>query len=273
MMTDHESSIKDSTSPEEFNKLLAISRALTSPHFHPSKRRPVDFPTDPKVALVAGHLAGRGITIQNPTIAFTCSSFLFTDTKDVAQRGATNAQRFGRACGMLKEIFTDPTKPAPILIATPNIMKDALANEEALTAAAAQHPNGTLIALKDFVTTKDWQKVQRQTKQRLKTLDTTPRAPKPPPQPKIQEEPKKPKPIIKTPTITTLTNETASQRIITLLQNAPDHTMCLSWSNLQVVDTALCTFLKKSHNRLLHDMMVSGLIISTKKSHWKLLQI
>jgi hypothetical protein len=209
MMTEHEPMIKESTSQEEFNKLLAISRALTSPHFHPSKRRPIDFPTNPKVALVAGHLAGRGITIQNPTIAFTCSSFLFTDTKDASQRGATNAQRFGRACGMLKEIFTDPSKPAPILIATPAIMKDALANEQALSAAASQHPNGTLIALKDLITTKDWQKAQRETKQRIKALDEKNKAPlKPKPliKPLIKDHPKSSKvtPLRKNGIITTV---------------------------------------------------------------------
>lgn len=166
MMTDSEKRIKDNIVPDEFNKLDAISNTIMN--LDKSLRRPNDYPEKPRVALIAGHLAGRGITFQNPHIDFTCTSFCFTDTRDSIQRGATNTQRFGRACGMLSDVFARIDRK-PILIATEGIMKDALANEAALQEKAEEIQNGTLFSLKDMVTKDEWDKLLKKTNEELKT--------------------------------------------------------------------------------------------------------
>jgi len=165
MMTDAEERIKTHTSAEEFAKLEAISNAISN--LDKSLRRPEDYPDKPRVAMVAGHLAGRGITIQNAAIDFTCTSFCFTETRDTAQRGATNTQRFGRACGMLGDVFARPGRQ-PILIATDGIIKDAVANEMAVIEKAHEFPNGTLISLKDLVTQADWERILTHVKKDMK---------------------------------------------------------------------------------------------------------
>ena len=133
----------------EYVKLAAIHRVM---------RRPADFPTEPRVALVAGHIAGRGITFQNPDIDFTCTSFCFADTHDATSRGATNTQRFGRACGMLEHVFERPGR-RPVLIATRAIVDAAVANEEMVVQKAREIPNGTRICLKDLITEKEWRHI------------------------------------------------------------------------------------------------------------------
>jgi hypothetical protein len=160
MSTDIEDRIKANVSHEEYIKLSSIASVID--HLDPSQRRPDDFPMIPRVAMVAGHLAGRGITIQNPYIDFTCTSFCFTDTRDIAQRGATNSQRFGRACGMLKEIYTTQDR-MPVLISTERIMRDALSNETILKEKAGTIADGTVISLKDLVSKEDWDRVVKQT--------------------------------------------------------------------------------------------------------------
>lgn len=166
MSTTAEDRIRSRISPNEFAKLEAVSCALCNT-IPASRRRPFDYPEDgPRVAIIAGHLAGRGITIQNPAIDFTCSSFCFVDTKDKAQRGATNAQRFGRACGMLKEIFTTSGR-TPFLIATEAIVKDAVSNEEVLREKAVKITNGELICLKDLISKRDWERIVKTTRQDL----------------------------------------------------------------------------------------------------------
>jgi hypothetical protein len=168
MMTDEEARIKQNISSVEFNKLNAISNAIDN--LDKSIRRPDDYPTKPRVALIAGHMAGRGITIQNPSIDFTCTSFCFTDTKDAIQRGATNTQRFGRACGSLMDVFARPGRQ-PILVSTQGIMGAALANETALREKAELITNGSLISLKDFVTNDEWHQIMKKTKDDMKDTD------------------------------------------------------------------------------------------------------
>lgn len=165
MATSAETRIKQHTTPYEFAKLEALNNAISN--MYKSSRRPEDYPENPRVALIAGHLAGRGVTIQNPAIDFTCTSFCFTGTSDVVQRGATNTQRFGRACGMLMDIFARDGRQ-PILIATEGIVRDALANEAALREKAESIENGTLISLKDMITNEEWNRIMRQTKDEVR---------------------------------------------------------------------------------------------------------
>lgn len=166
MRTSAQDRIKQNVSEEEYNRLDAISNGICN--LHKSLRRPNDYPSTPRVAMVAGHLAGRGITIQNPALDFTCTSFCFTDTKDAVQRGATNTQRFGRACGMLGDVFARKGRQ-PILIATEGIIKNAVANEMALIEKAEAIENGTQISLKDLISQADWTKIMKKATDSLKT--------------------------------------------------------------------------------------------------------
>ena len=168
MRTNQEERIKAHTRDFEFKKLEGISNAIAN--MRKSLRRPNDYPRNPRVALIAGHLAGRGITIQNPGIDFTCTSFCYTDTKDALQRGATNMQKFGRACGSLGNVFAREGRE-PILIATHGIMRDALANEMALKEKAELLEDGTMISLKDLVTKFEWEKIMEKIEKRLKDRD------------------------------------------------------------------------------------------------------
>ena len=154
MNTAAEKRIRENTSHDEYMKLKAISSCMN---------RPKDFPTETRVALVAGHMAGRGITFQNPAIDFTCTSFCFTDTKDAITRGAANTQRFGRACGMLEDAFARPGRQ-PVLIATKGIVQAAVANERVVMDKAKEIPNGTMLSLKDLITEDEWKRIVKAVK-------------------------------------------------------------------------------------------------------------
>ena len=126
--------------PSEQAKLKALSELV-------SKIRPKDFPELPRLALVAGRKAGRGITFQNPGIDFVCTSFCFAHVRDTVQRGAINTQKLGRAFGALEELVKRPGR-RPLLIATKELLVDAGANRDVLDV----RPDG-LFALKDMVPT------------------------------------------------------------------------------------------------------------------------
>lgn len=165
MGTNADERIRENITMDEYNKLDAIFGAMC--HLDGSLRRPDDYPVIPRVALIAGHLAGRGISIQNPFIDFTCTSFCFTDTRDIVQRGASNTQRFGRACGMLRDVFARKDR-APVLIATEAILQDAIANEKTLMDKISTISEGERISLKDLVSKMDWDKVMKDVKRSFK---------------------------------------------------------------------------------------------------------
>jgi hypothetical protein len=160
MMTDAETRILSNSGTDEFRKLEALS-IIINDQLPCNIRRPNNYPTSPRVAIVAGLIAGRGISIQNPQIDFTCTSFCFTDSKDGVQRGATNTQRMGRAFGMLSEVFARSERQ-PILIATERILRDAIANEMALLEKRVSIENGSLICLMDLITKADWERILQQ---------------------------------------------------------------------------------------------------------------
>ncbi len=233
MNTSAERRIREFATSEEFMKLKTLSHALM-------KSRPSNYPKNPRVALIAGHLAGRGITIQNPMIDFTCTSFCFTDSRDVVQRGAMNAQRFGRACGLLGEVFARSTR-LPILIATENILKDAIANEMAVKEKAADTPNGSLISLKYFITKSDWDKIMR----------------------KINM-------CNKSPSDKTLGRDDAFDRILTYLYRSTNFSSQLSWKALLDHDIDLSNYLKSQNNWLINNMAENGWLIKGASHHWTL---
>ncbi len=129
MGTHHEDEIKANVAKKEWLRLYALNNAMT---YSMKNTRPDDFPIEsPRVAMIAGHLAVRGVTIQNPFIHIACTSFCFAGKRDVLQRGAQNSQKFGRACGMLSEIYVDKKH-------TPDVVLDAHANEIALRAVSEE---------------------------------------------------------------------------------------------------------------------------------------
>lgn len=116
-------------------------------------RRPLDWPSDqPRVAVIAGHIAGRGITIQNPMVDFVMTSFVMTDTNDKDQRGAMNAQRLGRACGLLRHVYKEP-----ILLCTKELLEAAIANENTIQ----KKTEDKIVVLKDLVDKKVWASAKR----------------------------------------------------------------------------------------------------------------
>ena len=133
-------------------KLRFIYRFIAS-------KRPHSYPQKPSIALIAGHIAGRGTTLQNPQIAFVCTSFCFMGRKDYTMRGAQNAQKFGRACGHLLEYHAHFGEK-PVILTTENVMNDALSNELAIQ----DKSTGSLdskVNLKNFVSEEDWKSIYK----------------------------------------------------------------------------------------------------------------
>ena len=163
MNTQVEDRIRQSVTPEEFRRLKVINNAI---HYSIDGVRPDDWPMQPRVALIAGHIASRGNTFQNPVIDLSCTSFCFTGVTDTAQCGAKNAQKFGRACGNLLNIFVNPERK-PVLVATENIVRDALANEHSLRDKAAKLQDGELVSLKELITKEEWDAAVAKSKKQL----------------------------------------------------------------------------------------------------------
>ena len=151
MGTSYQDRIKAYAHPEEYGKLEVLFQHLEYPILGDDTIRPDNYPSTPRVALVTGMMASRGVTIQNPAIDFTCTSFCFTGKPDTTQSGATNTQKIGRANGMLKSIFARPDR-VPIMLATKGVMRDALANEMALEAKK----DVRMVALKNLVTAEEY---------------------------------------------------------------------------------------------------------------------
>lgn len=170
MNTDKEDRIRDNTSDYEFIKLKTLANAFDNMKIH--ENRPYDYPENPTVALIAGNLASRGVTFQDPAINFICSAFCFTDTNDTNQRGAVNSQRFGRACGMLSNAYSSDTGRKPILLATEKILCGAISNELILREKALLIENGTLFSLKDMITKEDWINIVKKAEKKIKIGET-----------------------------------------------------------------------------------------------------
>lgn len=168
--TDMHRDILKNIADDERVKLLTIftrMKTLTG-----ESRRPDDYPKKPKIAMIAGNLASRGNTIQNPFIGFTFTSSLYYNGGKSTQRGALNAQAVGRSNGTLLESYTSSTGVKPILISTKTIMRDAIANEEIVKKKAAEIPNGQLIMLRDLVTKEEWDDVLDEANKKFKGADS-----------------------------------------------------------------------------------------------------
>jgi hypothetical protein len=229
--------IEENADEAELLKLEALyNRIAILPQ---AQRRPSAYPQLPRVALVAGHLAGRGITIQSPYVDFVCTSFCFADTKDTMQRGATNSQRFGRACGMLREIYSTEGR-APILIATEGIMVDAVANEKALLEKAASIENGTAISLKDLVSQEEWEAALKRVKKDLKQDAAA---------------------VVNASRIR---REEARERIMNIVRSS-NNIANLGQVALRKTDSVLAQYLKAENSKLLNELVQQGILRKTDK--------
>lgn len=158
MNTHHQSRIENNTDATEFIKLKSISKIIN---------RPDNYPKNPKVAIIAGTMAGRGITIQNPYIDFVCTSYCFTDISTKTDRGASNTQRFGRACGLLGDIFIR-RENKPIMLSTKEILRAAIANEKSLFEINNKINENELIMLKSLVSHSDWVEILKEAQKEIK---------------------------------------------------------------------------------------------------------
>ena len=149
------------TPSHTLEKLRFIYRLIAS-------KRPDTYPQKPAIALIAGHIAGRGTTLQNPQIAFVCTSFCFMGRKDYAMRGAQNAQKFGRACGHLSE-YHAKFGEKPVILTTEHVMNDALSNEFAIQdKMQGKYDDGVnKVNLKNFVSEEDWKRIYKNHRTRI----------------------------------------------------------------------------------------------------------
>jgi hypothetical protein len=151
----HRYDIYRRVSEEEFIRLQALHaeiNRISTPDSFPSNK-------SLRVAVIAGNIAGRGNTLQSAYTGFTYTSMIFTDVSDNPQRGAVNAQRFGRACGLLMDAYA--TKPPKVLL-TKNIFNMAKANEKVVlkkAEAISQDEAEAMVSLKLFVSEMEWQDV------------------------------------------------------------------------------------------------------------------
>jgi len=146
----------------EYKKVCALFEHLD---------RPCDYPSEnTKVAMVAGHLASRGITFQNPMTGFVCTSFCVKGTNNSDQRGAENTQRIGRTCGELMKTYRQKGGVMPYMLCSEGVYMDTLANEETIETNMGDSSEHQLIALKDMVTEEMWQKSIRNARRCVREL-------------------------------------------------------------------------------------------------------
>lgn len=116
--------------------------------------KPDDFPKNPIAAIIAGHVAGRGISIQNQAINFVFSSYVFVESADKAQKGAINAQKVGRACGLLLE-YVNNFNIKPILLTSKKAMIETLANMAVIDFARTKGD----MKLYDIINKEEWKDI------------------------------------------------------------------------------------------------------------------
>lgn len=234
MGTEAESRIKKNIDAGEYARLRSLSNVLHT-GIKRKYRRPSNYPQEPRVAIVAGNIAGRGTTFQLAHIDFVCTSFFFAGGTDKVQRGATNAQRFGRACGLLGDIFVEPGRK-PVLITTPNVFEDALANERALEEKARACGDDALVCMKDLVSPDEWDSILADAKAAVARKC-------------VASPPKK-----ITPVVGMLSRDAA---IIALLQMLVDNggSAVLKYKDIKDHNNELHDYLKKQNKRLLNEFV------------------
>ena len=253
----------------EWARLSVLARAMKRPRDYPIETGEV------KIGIVAGHIASRGNTIQNAAIGFVCTSHCFTDSIDTAQRGAINAQRFGRVCGMLLDAYRSRGRE-PMVIATEAILRDALGNENALV--ERPRDGGEKISLADFISSGEWSRCLRRSKNKViqagevaKAVAVIANRVSSSGGAKIKIGLKK-----------TDTGESSNNvpihirmemRLIELMRAQKDGIMELTTAALGAVDPELNSFVRAQNRYLFTHMASKGIIknIEPKKSIWQLI--
>lgn len=163
MGTYYEDKIKEKIEYKKFLKLYTINNAMCT---LVKKKRPNNFPKEPRTALIVGSLANRGITFQDESIDLLCTSFVFSESKDNDQRGAITTQRFGRACGNFNKL--------PKIISTREVIQAAITNTKAVTHKASEICTGEKICLKQYITEKEWYDIKDKVSKSLIVKDNRP---------------------------------------------------------------------------------------------------
>ena len=158
------SSHSDDSDDSEWIKLLTLSSALNM--LPPKYKRPSDYPKKPCVAIVAGNMIGRGLTVQDARAGFVCTSFIFNDNGSATsqQRGAPGSQKFGRACGLLRTQFD--AEP-PIMLTSKSVFEAALANE----AIVDTDGDIQMINLSSWIGEEEWKGCRDQVRNALNALN------------------------------------------------------------------------------------------------------
>lgn len=116
--------------------------------------RPIDWPSEPYVAVVAGHMASRGMTLSSAQAYFMYRMYFYIDSPSSTQRGAPNTQRIGRSYGNIMKLNAEIR---PIIIATQSCIRDALANE-----ILSSDVHDDVVDLQELVSPESWESaVQR----------------------------------------------------------------------------------------------------------------
>lgn len=230
----------------EWKRLMILNKIICSTISHP---RPKDYPKNPHIVLVAGQIAGRGNTLQLSKIDFVFSCVCFIGKIDKMHRGAQNAQKFGRACGLLKDVFTDDERK-PYLITTQNIFEDALSNEEILK--KNKDFNETYVSLRDFITDEEWNKIVSKTHKKLNKINHS--------RSKIDEE-------SETHDINRNANGNVYNEILKLLNAYPNG---LTVNEMKDINPELHTVLQRRHNAQINTLYYKFGFIEKQDRKWKI---
>lgn len=129
-----------------------------------------DFPSVKNVrfAFVAGHLVGRGITIQNKNARFLFTSFVIT-TKSGKEKneGSYNYQRFGRMFGYYADFFD---KTNPFIICGVNSFADSIANNDIVEDIIPE--DGVLYKIGDIVSSRTFANARKRALRKIKESKT-----------------------------------------------------------------------------------------------------
>lgn len=167
MGTELEERVQSNSLPEEFAKLEMIQKCIMQ--FDVAMQRPDDYPEIPRIAVVGGSIASRGMTLQDPEVGFTYTLYCFDHTKDDNLQGANNTQRFGRASGALWQVYEKDEKP--IVICSSHILACACSNQEMIAEKAKAFSSGVPLMLAERVTESEYSEKIKQMKKLVQTED------------------------------------------------------------------------------------------------------
>lgn len=136
----------------------------------------------------------------------------------------------------------------PIILATPEVIQDAVANEKVLSDKALHIRDGELMELKEMITRDEWDKMSKRVEKTLKLHAT-------------------PGDNINT-TQHHISQDVMTRQILGIISQSGGE-CSLSWQVLRDCDQALHDTLRKQNKRLVNEIMKEGLIAkSGKRGMW-----